>query len=49
MTNTAVTGSTYDVDRGRQWSSDEEEIMEFLVEFDLHIPVGTPTPRSTSG
>ena len=33
---------TYDVDRGRQWSSDEEEIMEFLVEFDLHIPVGTP-------
>jgi muconolactone delta-isomerase len=48
MSNTALTGATFDIDGGQQivsWCTHDtewEETMEFLVEFDLHIPEGAP-------
>jgi muconolactone D-isomerase len=43
MTNTALTGATYDVDGGQQivrrpTAQGQEGIMEFLVEFQVNVP-----------
>jgi muconolactone D-isomerase len=53
MTNKALTGATYDSDGGQQINSPsrvtdahpasrKEDIMEFLVEFEVNVPDGTP-------
>jgi len=41
--NTALTWATYDIRGGQQLvPTAGEKIMEFLVEFELHVPHGTP-------
>jgi hypothetical protein len=59
MTNKALTGATYDSDGGQQINSPsrvtdahpasrKEDIMEFLVEFEVNVPDGTPHRRSST-
>ncbi len=49
MTNTALTGATYDIDGGQQFvaGSAKERTMEFLVGFDVRIPDGAPESEVT--
>jgi len=46
MANTAVTGGTYDIDRrAKARRSLTQQSMEFLVEFEIDVPEGTPEPE----